>query len=85
MAGGAVTGALVMQFASTISYPRGGVFAADRIGEPLLFAAAAVAAGVLTTTAATIGLKSLRRTVPAANTARVATGTRKRAVAADRA
>lgn len=84
MAGGAVTGALVMQLGSTVSYPRGGVFAAGQLGEPLLFAAA-VAAGVLTTTAVTIGLKSLRRTVPAANTARVATGTRKRAVAAARA
>ncbi len=84
MAGGAVTGALVMQLGSTVSYPKGGVFAAGQLGQPWLFAAA-VAAGVLTTAAITIGLKSLRRTVPAANTARVATGTRKRAVAAARA
>lgn len=76
MAGGAVTGALVMQLGSTVSYPRGGVFAAGQLGAPLLFAAA-VAAGVLTTTAVTIGLKSLRRTAPAASTARVATGTPK--------
>jgi hypothetical protein len=59
MAGGAVTGTLVMQLCSTISYPRGGVFVADRLGEPLLFAAA-VAAGVITAAALTIGLKSLR-------------------------
>ncbi|MEV4860169.1 sugar phosphotransferase [Streptomyces ossamyceticus] len=84
LAGGAVTGTLVMQFGSTISYPRGGVFAADQIGQPLLFAAA-VAAGVLTTAALTIGLKSLRRTAPAASTARVATGTPKKAVAVGRA
>ncbi|MEU1557334.1 PTS fructose transporter subunit IIC [Streptomyces scabiei] len=80
LAGGAVTGALVMQLGSTISYPRGGVFTADQIGEPLLFAAA-LAAGVLTTTALTIGLKSLRRITPATNTTR----TSKKAVAAGRA
>ncbi|MCL6737987.1 fructose-specific PTS transporter subunit EIIC [Streptomyces neyagawaensis] len=84
MAGGAVTGALVMQFGNTISYPKGGVFAADQIGEPLLFAAA-VAAGVLTTTALTIGLKSLHRTAPAASTTRAATRTPNKAVAAGRA
>ncbi|MET7480782.1 fructose-specific PTS transporter subunit EIIC [Streptomyces sp. NPDC005648] len=84
MAGGAVTGALVMQLGSTVTYPRGGVFAAGQLGEPWLFAAA-VAAGVLTTTALTIGLKSLRRrTAPAANTARATTGT-KQAVAVGRA
>ncbi|KUN29306.1 hypothetical protein AQJ23_00500 [Streptomyces antibioticus] len=65
MAGGAVTGALIMQLGSTISYPRGGVFAADHLGQPWLFAAA-VAAGVLTTAALTIGLKTLRRTAPPA-------------------
>ncbi|GAA3884932.1 hypothetical protein GCM10023084_42270 [Streptomyces lacrimifluminis] len=80
MAGGAVTGALVMQLGSTVSYPRGGVFVADQIGAPLLFAAA-VAAGVLTTAAVTIGLKSLRRTAPATSTARAATRSPKKAVA----
>ncbi|MFF4802226.1 fructose-specific PTS transporter subunit EIIC [Streptomyces sp. NPDC001351] len=85
MAGGAVTGALVMQLGSTVKYPRGGVFAADLIGQPWLFAAA-VAAGVLTTTALTIGLKSLRRrTAPAASTTRATTRTRTKAVAAVRA
>ncbi|MFI7405338.1 hypothetical protein ACIBW9_33465 [Streptomyces sp. NPDC049541] len=84
MAGGAVTGALVMKLGSTVSYPRGGVFAAGQLGQPWLFAAA-VAAGVLTTTAVPIALKSLRRrTAPAASTARAATGT-KQAVAAGRA
>ena len=57
MAGGAVTGGLVMQLGSTVKYPRGGVFAADQLGEPWLFAAA-VAVGILTTTALTIGLKT---------------------------
>lgn len=60
MAGGAVTGALVMEFGTTISYPFGGVFAIREISMPMLFLAA-VTAGVLTAAALTIGLKSLRR------------------------
>ncbi|MDX3842058.1 hypothetical protein PV750_11325 [Streptomyces europaeiscabiei] len=72
MAGGAVTGALTMNFGSILTVSYGGVFAAGHFGKPLLFAAA-VAAGVLTTAAVAIGLKGLRRTAPAASTARAAT------------
>lgn len=61
-----------------------GVFAAGHFGKPLLFVAA-VAAGVLTTAAVAVGLKSLRRTAPAASTARAATGTPKKAMAVGRA
>lgn len=82
MAGGAVTGALTMTFGSTLTVSYGGVFAAGHFGKPLLFVAA-VAAGVLTTTAVTIGLKSLRRTVPVKTTTRATTANRReKAVAA---
>jgi PTS system fructose-specific IIC component len=83
MAGGAVTGALVTTFSATISYPFGGIFAADLIGKPLLFAVA-VAAGVFTTTLSVLGLKSLRRAERVAETGR-AVGSRRRTVAAGRA
>ncbi|WP_319069878.1 hypothetical protein [Streptomyces europaeiscabiei] len=63
MAGGAVTGALTMNFGSILTVSYGGVFAAGHFGKPLLFAAAVAA----------IGLKGLRRTAPAASTARAAT------------
>jgi PTS system fructose-specific IIC component len=54
-AGGAVTGVLTMTFGATMAVPRDGVFAADQLGEPLLFAAA-IAGGALTTAALTIVL-----------------------------
>ncbi|MET8760739.1 fructose-specific PTS transporter subunit EIIC [Lentzea sp. NPDC004782] len=60
MAGGAVSGALVMEFGARVSYPFGGAFAFREMSSPLLFLAA-VAAGVLTAAALTVGLKSLRR------------------------
>ena len=60
MAGGAVTGALIMSVDATITVPYGGVFAVGRIGHPLFFALA-LAAGVLVTAAAAVALKSLRR------------------------
>lgn len=78
MAGGAVSGALVMTLDPTVSVPYGGVLAATGIGRPLLFAAA-VAAGVLVTTGATVALKTLRRPAPATTrpaTTRVRTGRR---------
>ncbi|WP_133917284.1 fructose-specific PTS transporter subunit EIIC [Streptomyces sp. NBC_00582] len=68
MAGGAVTGMLTMTFGSTMAVPYGGVFAADQLGKPLLFAAA-IAAGGLVTAGVTVALKSLRRTAPASATA----------------
>ncbi|SPF07262.1 fructose-specific PTS transporter subunit EIIC [Streptomyces sp. MA5143a] len=82
LAGGAVTGVLTMHFGSTMAVPRGGFFAADQLGKPLLFATA-VAAGTLVTAALAIGLKSLRRTAPATRTVPTVTG--KKAVVAGRA
>lgn len=64
MAGGAVTGALVMILGPTSKQPYGGVFALGDTGRPLLLLLA-VAGGVLTTTVLTVALKSLRFTVPA--------------------
>jgi len=58
MAGGAVTGALVMAFGTTITVPYGGFLALGETGRPLLFALA-VAAGVLVTAATAVALKSL--------------------------
>jgi len=72
LAGGAVTGTLTMTFGSTMTSTIGGVFAIGKLGSPLLFAGA-VAAGVLVTTGAVIGLKSLRRAAPAETNARAAT------------
>ncbi|MEU1519037.1 fructose-specific PTS transporter subunit EIIC [Streptomyces sp. NPDC005811] len=60
MAGGAVTGVLTMLLGPTMAIPRAGVFAADQLGKPLLFAAA-IAAGAVVTAGLTIGLKCLRR------------------------
>ncbi|MFC4508070.1 MULTISPECIES: fructose-specific PTS transporter subunit EIIC [Streptomyces] len=60
MAGGAVTGMLTITFGSSMAVPFGGIFAADQVGRPLLFAAA-VAAGVVVTAGVAVGLKSLRR------------------------
>ncbi|MGW4214698.1 fructose-specific PTS transporter subunit EIIC [Lentzea sp. NPDC004789] len=60
MAGGAVTGSLIANFGATVSRADGGLFGVADFGKPLLFLAA-VAAGVLTTAAVTIGLKALRR------------------------
>ncbi|WP_055534261.1 PTS fructose transporter subunit IIC [Streptomyces graminilatus] len=67
MAGGAVTGALVMILGPTSRTPYGGVFALDETGRPVGFLLA-VAAGVLTTTVLTVALKSLR--LPARSTAK---------------
>ncbi|WP_405765326.1 fructose-specific PTS transporter subunit EIIC [Streptomyces sp. NBC_01538] len=64
MAGGAVTGALVMILGPTSKEPYGGVFALGDTGRPLLFLLA-VAGGVLTTTVLTVALKSVRFTAPA--------------------
>jgi fructose-specific phosphotransferase system IIC component len=61
LAGGAVTGTLVMAFGTTVSVPGGGVLAADKIGAPALFAAA-VLAGAIVTAAVALALKHLRRT-----------------------
>ncbi|MFF3380795.1 fructose-specific PTS transporter subunit EIIC [Streptomyces sp. NPDC002680] len=58
MAGGAVTGALVMAFGTTITVPYGGFLALGDMGRPLLFALA-VAAGVLVTAATAVALKTL--------------------------
>ncbi|MGW1716386.1 fructose-specific PTS transporter subunit EIIC [Streptomyces sp. NPDC002156] len=58
MAGGAVTGALVMAFGTTITVPYGGFLALGDTGRPLLFALA-VAAGTLVTAASAVALKSL--------------------------
>jgi PTS system fructose-specific IIC component len=60
MAGGAVAGSLVMEFSATVSVPFGGFLSVGDMGKPFLFVAA-VAAGVLTTAALAVGLKSLRR------------------------
>ena len=67
MAGGAVSATLVMTFNPTITVPYGGILAATDIGGPVVFAAA-VTAGVIVTSAATIGLKMLRRQAPATAT-----------------
>ncbi|BBC29051.1 hypothetical protein SGFS_003420 [Streptomyces graminofaciens] len=67
MAGGAVTGVLIMTFGSTMAVPYGGFFAAGQLGKPLLFTAA-VAAGALVTAGVAGALKSLRRTAPATAT-----------------
>ncbi|NUQ97163.1 MAG: PTS fructose transporter subunit IIC [Streptomyces sp.] len=83
-AGGAVAGSVTMTFGSSLTVPYGGVFAAGHLGKPLVLVAA-VAIGVFVTTGLVLVLKSLRRTAPAASTARVATGTPKKAVAAGRA
>ncbi|NEA99023.1 PTS fructose transporter subunit IIC [Streptomyces sp. SID13726] len=80
MAGGAVTGALTMTFGCTLKFPYGGVFAAGYLGKPLLFGAA-IAAGIVVTTALVLALKSLRRTVPAKTTAS-ARATRKKILVA---
>ncbi|MGY1496854.1 hypothetical protein ACW4TU_09635 [Streptomyces sp. QTS52] len=64
MAGGAVSGALIMTFGTTITVPYGGVLAIGQVGKPLLFAVS-VAVGVLVTAAVTVALKSLRRTAQA--------------------
>ncbi|MVU81743.1 hypothetical protein GPX89_31465 [Nocardia sp. ET3-3] len=73
MAGGAVTGALVMAFGTTLSAPHGGIFvffAVGGIAGFLLALAAGTAVGALCVTAA----KQLRRTsVPTESTASLAT------------
>ncbi|MFI1034493.1 fructose-specific PTS transporter subunit EIIC [Streptomyces sp. NPDC020951] len=60
MAGGAVTGGLVMTLGATIDVPYGGFFAVDHLGKPLLFAAS-VLAGALVTAGLAVALKSLGR------------------------
>ncbi|MFJ9565093.1 fructose-specific PTS transporter subunit EIIC [Streptomyces fuscichromogenes] len=66
MAGGAVTGGLVMTLGVTAQGPYGGVFAAGQFGKPLLFAVA-ILAGALVTAGVTVALKSLgRRKAPLA-------------------
>jgi len=67
MAGGAVTGALVMTFGTTITVPYGGFLALGDTGRPLLLALA-VAAGTVVTAGTTVALKSLGRQ-PATRTA----------------
>ncbi|WP_232838189.1 fructose-specific PTS transporter subunit EIIC [Streptomyces geranii] len=76
MAGSGVAGALVMQFSTTVSVPFGGFLNVGAMGKPFLFALA-VAAGVLTTAALAIGLKSLRRTPAPAKSVKRARGSRK--------
>ncbi|MFD5594156.1 fructose-specific PTS transporter subunit EIIC [Streptomyces griseorubiginosus] len=71
LAGGAATGTLTMTFGSTMTSTIGGVFAIGHLGSPLLFAGA-VAVGVLVTAGTVVGLKSLRRAVPAETDARAA-------------
>ncbi|MFJ8110976.1 PTS fructose transporter subunit IIC [Streptomyces sp. NPDC096132] len=61
MVGGGAAGALTMTFGSTLTVPYGGVFAAGHLGGALLFLAA-VAVGVLVTTALVLVLKGLPRT-----------------------
>ncbi|QNP68994.1 hypothetical protein IAG44_05705 [Streptomyces roseirectus] len=65
MAGGAVTGALVMILGPTSKAPYGGAFALGDTGKPLLFLLA-IAGGVVITVLLTVALKSLRLTAPAA-------------------
>ncbi|MFJ2606150.1 fructose-specific PTS transporter subunit EIIC [Streptomyces sp. NPDC087425] len=65
MAGGAVSGALVMTFGSTFTVPYGGLLAVGDLGRPLLFGVAVIA-GALVTAAVAVGLKSLRSPVPLA-------------------
>ncbi|MFM9442680.1 fructose-specific PTS transporter subunit EIIC [Streptomyces acidiscabies] len=64
VAGGAVTGALVMILGPTSKAPYGGAFALGDTGRPLLFLLA-VAAGVLITVVLTVALKSLGLPAPA--------------------
>ncbi|MCI3273507.1 hypothetical protein [Streptomyces cylindrosporus] len=80
LAGGAVSGALVMVFGTTITVPYGGLLAIGQVGKPLLFALA-VTAGVLVTAAATVALKSLRPTT-ATTTSPAPAGARRKTPAA---
>ncbi|GAA2906097.1 fructose-specific PTS transporter subunit EIIC [Streptomyces mexicanus] len=63
MVGGALTGALSMTFGATLRAPHGGIFVVPLIGNPLLYLVA-VAAGVCTTTALVVVLKTLRKPAP---------------------
>jgi len=63
MVGGALTGALSMTFGATLRAPHGGIFVVPLIGNPLLYLVA-VAAGVCTTTALVVVLKTLRKSAP---------------------
>ncbi|MDF3300591.1 PTS fructose transporter subunit IIABC [Streptomyces tropicalis] len=74
MAGGAVTGALSMTFGATLRAPHGGIFVVPLIGNPLLYLVA-IAAGVCTTAALVVVLKSLRTPAPGTTAAEAADGT----------
>jgi len=65
MAGSAVTGALSITFGSSVRVPHGGIFVLALVANPLGYLVA-ILAGILVSTAIVIGLKSVRRTVPAA-------------------
>ncbi|MET9175012.1 PTS fructose transporter subunit IIABC [Streptomyces misionensis] len=65
MVGGALTGALSMAFGATLRAPHGGVFVVPLIGNPFLYLIA-VAAGVCTSTALVVALKTLRGSAPGA-------------------
>jgi PTS system fructose-specific IIC component len=62
MAGSAATGALSFAFGATSRAPHGGIWVVGLIGRPGLYLLA-IAAGVLVSAAAVVGLKSVRRTV----------------------
>jgi PTS system fructose-specific IIC component len=64
MVGSSVTGALSFAFGATSRAPHGGVWVVGLIGRPGLYLLAIVA-GVVTSAAAVIALKSVRRTAPA--------------------
>ncbi|MFF7789989.1 fructose-specific PTS transporter subunit EIIC [Streptomyces sp. NPDC007991] len=65
MAGGAITGALSMAFATTLRAPHGGIFVVPLIGNPLLYLVA-IAVGVCVTTALVVVLKGMRKPAPGA-------------------
>jgi PTS system fructose-specific IIC component len=68
MAGSTVTGALSMAFGATSRAPHGGIWVVGLIGHPALYLIAIVA-GVGVSTAAVVGLKSLRHVEVAAEAA----------------
>jgi len=67
MAGSAVTGALSFAVGATSRAPHGGIWVVGLIGNPGLYLVA-IAAGVVTSAALVIALKSLRANAPAAET-----------------
>ncbi|MHA6765448.1 PTS fructose transporter subunit IIABC [Streptacidiphilus sp. PAMC 29251] len=66
MAGGAVTGGLVMAFDCTLRAPHGGIFVVPLIGNPLLYLVA-VAAGTAVSCALVVLLKEMRSRKAAAS------------------